>query len=92
MGNPFFNPQQGPQSVPLNNVVEMFKKMRSMGNNPQQVMNLLMNKSPKFRKIMDEINQSGMNPMQYAMQKANEKNVVLNPTLQQLYDISNQKF
>lgn len=89
MANPFFTGNQG---VPLNNVVEMFRKMRSMGNDPQQVMNLLMIKSPRFKQIMDDISKSGMNPMQYAMQKANERNVVLTPTLQQLYDISNQKF
>lgn len=70
----------------MNNPVNIFQQMLSMGNNPQQIQTMLFNQHPQMVAIYNMIQQSGLPPIQFAMQYAKQNNIPiqLNPMIQQM--------
>lgn len=53
----------------------MFQNMISMGTNPQQVEQIIYAQNPQLRVLANQIKQSGMTPIQFAMQYARQNNI-----------------
>lgn len=92
MPNPFYTPVEQPKNsnMTLGDIVQAFHSMLSMGGNPMQIQQVLLANNPNMKKTFDEINQSGMNPLDYAMKKAMEKNIDVKPAIQQMVNMINQ--
>lgn len=63
----------------------LFQSMVSMGTNPQQVEQMIYQQNPQLRILANQIKQSGMSPIQFAMQYAKQNNIPIqeNELLQQ---------
>ena len=59
----------------MNNPIMLFQQMLSMGNNPQQVEQMLIQQNPQYQIILNQMRQSGMSPMEFAMQYAKQRNI-----------------
>lgn len=70
----------------MNNPMQMIFQMMQMGNNPQQILNTIVNQNPQARALMNQINNSGMSPQDYLRQYAKQNNIDLdkNPMVQML--------
>lgn len=66
--------------------MQMIFQMMQMGNNPQQILNTIVNQNPQARALMNQINNSGMSPQDYLRQYAKQNNIDLdkNPMVQML--------
>lgn len=61
-----------------NNPIERMLQMLSMGNNPNQVVQMLAQQNPNVQAILNQMQQSGMTPQQFAMQYARQNNIDIN--------------
>lgn len=61
-----------------NNPMERMLQMLSMGNNPNQVVQMLAQQNPNVQAILNQMQQSGMTPQQFAMQYARQNNIDIN--------------
>ena len=61
-----------------NNPMERMLQMLSMGNTPNQVVQMLAQQNPNVRAILNQMQQSGMTPQQFAMQYARQNNIDIN--------------
>ena len=61
-----------------NNPMEIFKNMLTMGNDPRQIKEMMMQRNPQLRVLENQINQSGLDPIQFVMQLAKQNNVPIN--------------
>lgn len=61
-----------------NNPMEKMLQMLSMGNNPNQVVQMLAQQNPNVQAILNQMQQSGMTPQQFAMQYARQNNININ--------------
>lgn len=61
-----------------NNPMEKMLQMLSMGNNPNQVVQMLAQQNPNVQAILNQMQQSGMTPQQFAMQYARQNNIDIN--------------
>ena len=61
-----------------NNPIERMLQMLSMGNNPNQVIQMLAQQNPNVQAILNQMQQSGMTPQQFAMQYARQNNIDIN--------------
>ena len=63
----------------------LFQSMVSMGTNPQQVEQMIYQQNPQLRILANQMKQSGMSPIQFAMQYAKQNNIPIqeNELLQQ---------
>lgn len=70
----------------MNNPMQMIFQMMQMGNNPQQILNTIVNQNPQARALMNQIQNSGMSPQDYLRQYAKQNNIDLdkNPMVQML--------
>ena len=62
-----------------NNPMMLFQQMLSMGNNPQQIEQMILQQNPQLQVISNQMKQSGMSPLDFVMQYARQNNV--NPNL-----------
>ena len=62
-----------------NNPMMLFQQMLSMGNNPQQIEQMILQQNPKLQVISNQMKQSGMSPLDFVMQYARQNNI--NPNL-----------
>lgn len=62
-----------------NNPMMLFQKMLSMGNNPQQIEQMILQQNPQLQVISNQMKQSGMSPLDFVMQYARQNNI--NPNL-----------
>lgn len=62
-----------------NNPMILFQQMLSMGNNPQQIEQMILKQNPQLQVISNQMKQSGMSPLDFVMQYARQNNV--NPNL-----------
>lgn len=62
----------------MNNPMQMIFQMMQMGNNPQQILNTLVNQNPQARALMTQMKNSGMNPQQFFAQYAKQNNIDVN--------------
>lgn len=58
-----------------NNPMQQMLQMLSMGNNPNQVVQMLAQQNPNVQAILNQMQQSGMTPQQFAMQYARQNNI-----------------
>ena len=61
-----------------NNPMQQMLKMLSMSNNPNQVVQMLAQQNPNVQAILNQMQQSGMTPQQFAMQYARRNNIDIN--------------
>jgi hypothetical protein len=61
-----------------NNPMQQMLQMLSMGNNPNQVVQMLAQQNPNVQAIINQMQQSGMTPQQFAMQYARQNNIDIN--------------
>lgn len=61
-----------------NNPMQQMLKMLSMSNNPNQVVQMLAQQNPNVQAILNQMQQSGMTPQQFAMQYARQNNIDIN--------------
>jgi hypothetical protein len=62
-----------------NNPMMLFQQMLSMGNNPQQIEQMILQQNPQLQVISNQMKQSGMSPLDFVMQYARQNHV--NPNL-----------
>lgn len=58
-----------------NSPINIFQKMLFMGNNPQQIKQVLFNQNPQLRVIENQILQSGLSPVDFIFQYAQQNNI-----------------
>lgn len=79
---------------PLN----LLSRFLSMGATPQQIEQTIFNQYPNFRILSNQMKQSGMNPIEFAMQIAKQYNIPIQQTeisntFSQMWNmISNKKY
>ena len=61
-----------------NNPMQQMLQMLSMSNNPNQVVQMLAQQNPNVQAILNQMQQSGMTPQQFAMQYARQNNIDIN--------------
>lgn len=61
-----------------NNPIQQMLQMLSMSNNPNQVVQMLAQQNPNVQAILNQMQQSGMTPQQFAMQYARQNNIDIN--------------
>lgn len=61
-----------------NNSMQQMLQMLSMSNNPNQVVQMLAQQNPNVQAILNQMQQSGMTPQQFAMQYARQNNIDIN--------------
>lgn len=59
----------------MNNAIALFQQMLSMGNNPQQIAQAIFQQNPQLQVIANQMQQSGMSPMNFVMQYARQQNI-----------------
>ena len=59
----------------MNNAINLFQQMLAMGNNPQQVAQMIFQQNPQLQIIANQMQQSGMSPMDFVMQYAKQQNI-----------------
>ena len=70
------------------NSTNIFKSMISMGGNPQQIEQILFAQNPQLQILSNQIKNSGLSPIQFAMQYARQNNIPINEqTLVQQYNM-----
>ena len=57
------------------NPIEIFKQFMNMGKNPKQIEEMIYQQNPQLRVIANQMKQSGMTPVQFAMQYAKQNNM-----------------
>lgn len=63
------------------NPMNMLMQMLSMGSNPQQIIQNIVAQNPQVQAVLNQMQQSGMTPQQYAMQYAKQNNINIQPFL-----------
>ena len=61
-----------------NNPMQQMLQMLSMSNNPNQVVQMLAQQNPNVQAILNQMQQSGMTPQQFAIQYARQNNIDIN--------------
>ena len=56
-------------------------QMLLSGQNPNQIMQNILRQNPQAQVILNQMQQSGMTPQQYAEQLARQNNINLNPII-----------
>lgn len=59
----------------MNNPLDMFRNMMSLGPNPVQVKKALFNKYPNLQVLSNQFEQSGLSPVDFVMQYAKQNNI-----------------
>lgn len=61
-----------------NNPLGIFQQFLSMGPNPQMIQQALFQQNPQMQVIYNQMQQSGLSPVQFVMQYARQNNVDTN--------------
>lgn len=67
-----------------NNPLAMIMQMMNSGTNPQQLMQQLVSQNPQLQVMLNQAQQSGMSPRDYALQYAKQNNINIQPLLNML--------
>jgi hypothetical protein len=59
----------------MNNPLDIFRNMLSMGNDPQQIQNMIFQQNPQLKVLANQIKQSGLTPIQFVLQYAKQNNI-----------------
>ena len=55
--------------------LDIFKNFMTMGTNPQQIQNMIFQQNPQLKIIANQMQQSGLSPIQFVMQYAKQNNI-----------------
>lgn len=58
-----------------NNPLNIFKSFMTLGSNPQQIQNLLLQQNPQLKVLLTQMKQSNLSPIQFVMQYARQNNI-----------------
>ena len=58
-----------------NSPINIFQNMLRMGTNPQQIEQMIFANNPQLQVIANQMRQSGLVPMEFAMQFARQRNI-----------------
>lgn len=61
----------------MNNPLDLFKNILSLGKDPQKVQEILFQRNPNLRAIYTQMLQSKMAPVEFVMQYAKQNNIPL---------------
>lgn len=61
-----------------NNPLGIFQQFLSMGPNPQMIQQALFQQNPQMQVIYNQMQQSGLSPVQFVMQYARQNNIDTN--------------
>ena len=91
MANPFNNGSQGQKQASNVNINELLANMKKI-NNPKAIKQMIMNNNPQLAQMLNDIERSGMHPVQYIAQQAILRNINIRPEqIQQMFnEISSQ--
>lgn len=67
-----------------NNLYNVFSQIIGMGNNPQQIFQNMINNNPQLQVVLNQMQQSGLSPKEYALQFAKQNNININPMIEML--------
>lgn len=67
-----------------NNIISTIMQVLQMGQNPEQLIQIAANKDPQINALLNQKNQSGMSWKDFTLQLARQKNINIEPILQQL--------
>lgn len=59
----------------MNNAMQIFKNMLAMGNDPRQVEKMILSQNPQLQAISNQIKESGLTPVEFAMRLAKQNNI-----------------
>lgn len=59
----------------MNNAVDLFKNMLSMGTDPKQVEKMILAQNPQLQALSNQIKESGLTPIEFAMKVAKQNNI-----------------
>ena len=59
----------------MNNPIMIFQQMLSMGNNPQQIEQMILQQNPQLQVTLNQMRQSGLSPIDFVMQYARQRNI-----------------
>lgn len=62
-----------------NNIFQMLSQFMQYKNNPQQLIQNLLQQNPQMQTIFNHMKQTGMSPEQFARQYSKQYNIDLNP-------------
>lgn len=65
---------------PMFNLIQMLQS----GQNPQALVNQMMNNNPNFRMMMNQVQSSGMSTKDYVLNYAKQNNIDINPMINML--------
>ena len=57
------------------NPVDVFKQFMSMGKDPKQIEQMIYQRNPQMLALANQMKESGLNPIQFAMQYAKQNNM-----------------
>lgn len=60
-------------------MMEALMQLLSMGNNPQQILQKIVPTDPRAQAIINQMQQTNMNPQQFVEQYAKQNNINLKP-------------
>ena len=60
------------------NPLQIFSNFLNMGNNPQQIAQMIISQNPNLQAVLNHMEQSKMNPIQFAIQYAKQNNININ--------------
>ena len=66
----------------MNNNLLQIMQMINPNMNPNQIMQQMISQNPQLQTILNQAQQSGMTPQQFAMQYAKQNNINIQPLIQ----------
>lgn len=57
------------------NPMDLFKQFMSMGKDPKQIEQMIYKQNPQLLALSNQIKESGLTPIQFAMQLAKQNNI-----------------
>lgn len=67
-----------------NNLYNIFSQFLGMGVNPQQIFQNMIATNPQIQVALNQMQQSGLSPRDYAMQYAKQNNIDITPMINML--------
>lgn len=66
------------------NPMNFLMNLMSMGNNPQQIINNVINQNPQMQVAINQMKSSGMSTKDYVLQYARQNNINIQPIIQMM--------
>ena len=65
----------------MNNPLQMLMQLLQMGNNPNAIIQSVVNKNPQMNFLLNQMKTSGLTPQQYVTQIARQQNIDIQPLI-----------